>query len=270
MLTNAEKCKLYYERHKAERQAHQRAYYRANTEAVKRYEHQRYWADPGKAREDRRNYRWRNIDRIREHDRRRAKTDKHRRNSNRYYWTNRAAVRLRMTGRRQRQIAAAKTMFGNRCAFCGYDEHPEILQFDHVIPLKRCKRRFVDTAIGVLGNPGNRQLLCPRCHAIKTALWSRIYPPTRNALNLRNRREKLLWSLGARCRDCRYDECRLALQFDHIVPINRPNKRTRATTISEVAWNPEQFQILCANCHALKTLMETKRRAAQRAARGVA
>lgn len=64
---------------------------------------------------------------------------------------------------------------GNCCAVCGYDEHPEILQFDHLDEAKK-KQNFPclfgrrDRAIPLM-EVGNLALLCPNCHALKT-LWS--------------------------------------------------------------------------------------------------
>lgn len=63
--------------------------------------------------------------------------------------------------------------WGNRCQKCGYTEHPEILQFDHKIPLYRGTngiKKVVGTKMlkEVREHPERFEMLCPNCHRIKT------------------------------------------------------------------------------------------------------
>ena len=64
--------------------------------------------------------------------------------------------------------------------------------------------------------------------------------------------------LGPGCVRCGNDDVRL-LELDHIVPIKRPS---RGVSSGDEAWRKvatgaapaADFQLLCANCHVLKTI----------------
>lgn len=70
-------------------------------------------------------------------------------------------------------IADAKLARG--CAHCGYREHPDALQFDHVEPLRvrtrsRPRRDRIESHASLrraLADP-NIQVLCGNCHNIKS------------------------------------------------------------------------------------------------------
>lgn len=76
-------------------------------------------------------------------------------------------------------------------------------------------------------------------------------------------REIVLEMFGSKCVRCGYDENTRALQLDHIVPVLR-KYGTRFTVDGNMTWRElatgkittENIQILCANCHAIKTYEE--------------
>jgi 5-methylcytosine-specific restriction endonuclease McrA len=85
------------------------------------------------------------------------------------------------------------------------------------------------------------------------------------------RREKdreIIYSLlGDKCCKCGFDNP-LALQIDHIVPILRQVAynsgdagNTLRRNIASGRLDYKDFQMLCANCHAIKTQTERKKRA---------
>ena len=72
---------------------------------------------------------------------------------------------------RRRKLLIVK--WGNRCQKCGYSDHPEILQFDHIRPLYRgtngLKKVVSDHMLKeVMTSPKLFELLCPNCHILKT------------------------------------------------------------------------------------------------------
>jgi len=80
---------------------------------------------------------------------------------------------------------------------------------------------------------------------------------TKQALANRARKKLAIEHLGGKCAHCGNDDYRV-LEFDHIVPLAETGeKRERGNQIAgiilaEPAPHP-RFQLLCANCHKIKT-----------------
>ena len=74
----------------------------------------------------------------------------------------------------------------------------------------------------------------------------------------RRKRIRAIDKMGGQCRACGFDDWR-ALQFDHIEAIQRGKNRkwdNAKRTVNEVLAMPfpdEKYQLLCANCHMIKT-----------------
>lgn len=76
----------------------------------------------------------------------------------------------------------------------------------------------------------------------------------------RARRLQAIEALGGKCLVCGFDDER-ALQFDHIIPVRRREAGTRnhggclqSFEFKAIIEGEEhQIQLLCANCHAIKT-----------------
>lgn len=64
------------------------------------------------------------------------------------------------------------------------------------------------------------------------------------------RRVRALMLLGGKCETCGINDMRV-LQFDHINGNGRVERQT-VPQIKQVFQRPLDFQILCANCHAIK------------------
>ena len=72
--------------------------------------------------------------------------------------------------------AVNKTKLERGCEKCGYDEHPQALQFDHKVPVRNGKAKdrgrgnvvkcMADLRRVLLGP--NIQIICANCHCIKT------------------------------------------------------------------------------------------------------
>jgi 5-methylcytosine-specific restriction endonuclease McrA len=117
---------------------------------------------------------------------------KHREHGKRRYAKNRASERLKAKNRhelrtpeekreiskklKQNRIDRRRRLvveWGSRCQRCGYSEHPEILEFDHKVPLYRgtngIKKRVSDAMLPeVRKHPELFELICPNCHRLKT------------------------------------------------------------------------------------------------------
>lgn len=84
----------------------------------------------------------------------------------------RAWARQRRFLRKQKVVA----LLGGQCARCGYKDHIEALQVDHILPTCRTRaerfkttghveyKKILDGVVSI----GDVQLLCANCHAIKT------------------------------------------------------------------------------------------------------
>lgn len=72
--------------------------------------------------------------------------------------------------------------------------------------------------------------------------------------------------LGGCCKQCGYSKHIAALQIDHIEPILRDKKSVQSGYGCQQLYNRlyrglesiENLQLLCANCHAIKTYTEDK------------
>ena len=79
----------------------------------------------------------------------------------------------------------------------------------------------------------------------------------KNTLRGRVLRAQAIERLGGRCVHCGLRDERV-LQFDHIVPLARTGERRERVSriVKEVLTDPRaglRYQLLCANCHCIKT-----------------
>lgn len=235
----------------------QRKYYRKNKTRVRAYVKEYTLRNPDKIRQRSRVYRERNQDRIRAYDRMRSGNPSPARRKAWKRWQ--SLNRERINGYQKAVRFKALTLLGRACAQCGWDEDMELIEIDHKIALfQRGLKRPVSGTTSVseaLRNPEGFQLLCPNCHAIKTSLEKRSKNPGETVEKKKYRRARnwLIKMFGSECRMCRFDEDPLAFEFDHINPILGIN---RSSAVHHVRKNPSIFQMLCANCHAMKTKLD--------------
>ncbi len=89
----------------------------------------------------------------------------------------------------------------------------------------------------------------------KRILYRRMYEKNRN---------KTLDLLGGSCRNCGISDYEI-LQIDHIEPISKDNKNRICNEklfkgIVSGRLSIENLQILCANCHMKKTVIENRKK----------
>lgn len=152
--------------------------------------------------------------------------------------------------RRFRRLEAI-LRFGGRCVRCAYSRHPEILQFHH----RNGYGRNEMTLWPALKSPSKFELLCPDCHLIETLSRSAKKKLTLDDIRRHDKRDEMLKVFGGKCFECGSNDKRL-LNFDHINPRFKTGHRKNTRNEMEAKRHPERFQLLCANCHWLKTLKE--------------
>jgi len=253
--------KALYRKNRKPRIAKQRAYYRSHRKRILRNEKRKRAINPGPYRARAMKYRADNLSEVRKYDRircrKRAKTRAWKENHKR--WRNRNPDRVRAYTRKP--LLKARLLLGSRCITCGHGDQ-DVLEIDHTIAFMTLgiKRPTSSSAArDALKNPEQFQLLCANCHAIKSALEKRARQPhpTSAKLSYQKRRDALIKMFGSRCKHCGYDRNPLAFEFDHIKPIL--GKHRLPATIA-VFKTPHRFQMLCANCHTKKTLMDMAKR----------
>lgn len=65
-------------------------------------------------------------------------------------------------------------------------------------------------------------------------------------------RDETLSLLGGRCAECGFAD-RRALEIDHIEPKSRTGQKQWHQEMRMVRSRPDLYQILCANCHTIKS-----------------
>lgn len=168
----------------------------------------------------------------------------------------------------------------NGCAACGYNEHHFALQLDHILPIGTRKRKpvYSSKAFERLKSDPNIQILCHTCHSIKTrksgdyksrtnkeSKFHQMSPSQQASFRTSTRKRQAIQTyqdgvkLARGCKICGYNAHYAGLHFDHISPVRRKKSEDRGgprmTTMTkayEMA-NDSNIQILCCNCHSIKT-----------------
>jgi hypothetical protein len=99
---------------------------------------------------------------------------------------------------------------------------------------------------------------------LKQREWQRNWQNSQRAI----RKAKAIAMLGGKCNRCGYNENIAALQIDHIEPLRRKYEEKRkdalttgsnlARMIANGSIELSTVQLLCANCHCIKTHEEDR------------
>ena len=141
--------------------------------------------------------------------------------------------------------------FGAKCLLCGYDKFPEILQLHHI----NGSGRNECTLWAASKNPKLFELLCPNCHRLKSLFSFRKLLPSRLDVLRHLNRIKAISRLNGKCVSCSTRNHQI-LDFDHIIPRFSSGYRKTTRNEQEMKRHPERFQLLCANCHWIKTFKQ--------------
>lgn len=99
---------------------------------------------------------------------------------------------------------------------------------------------------------------CKKCNQGRVNEWRRKNRETTNKQNreyILNKRLKAIGVLGGRCAGCGNEDLRV-LQIDHVGGggnQDRKINRSRVTILNRVISGEVGYQLLCANCHCIKT-----------------
>lgn len=261
-----------YRKNRKSRLKKQTAYTRAHKKQIIAYSKTRYWSNPKKWRKLSLKYRKKNIKKVRAWDRKRSKvryrTKEYKEWSKKWLDKNRDKVRARHSTYRNKAIE----LLGGKCARCGYKDNYSVIEIDHKISFLERGVNRPNTGGGfffeVFKKPSKFQALCANCHSIKTSLELRGKNTkiTADKIQYQRKRDLALSNFGCKCLRCGYKENKSALEFDHKKAFCRPKK---AQALGDALKRPHLIQLLCSNCHRLKTLEDfaelRRRRKEQRA-----
>lgn len=194
------------------------------------------------------------------------------------------AERSRLNNRNRAILFYRESLSTEECVTCGED-NPNVLEYDHVYGIKK-------KGVYVLVNSGYSnvviqkemdkcEIVCRNCHMIRTRSGADSESPFLKSLYLyvneihengisefltkTNARIKKAFSLyvrmNAECIDCRVEDFRV-LEFDHvfgtkILCVNELCNDKRYT-LSEVVDEIEKCEVVCRNCHKLRTVGRRK------------
>lgn len=155
------------------------------------------------------------------------------------------------------RLSEAKRRLGGACCHCTVSD-PRLLQFDHIDPTTK---RYNVTQMHHIDDEtfwaevAKCRLLCANCHQLVTHHGTTKNDVSAQALHHRARIHTAKERLGGVCAHCNIADFRL-LQFDHLDPAKKVYNIAHMTSVHVDATFFEEIakcQLLCANCHHLKT-----------------
>jgi len=180
--------------------------------------------------------------------------------------------------RHKGRISALKMEAG--CIDCGYKENPVALDFDHVIGKKTIN-------VGAMGTFSLKrvreeiakcEIRCLRCHRIATkkrmlngehAWATKPKNDRRNTLSRENRNKKKKFIADLKiergCADCGYKSAPEAMDFDHVHGVKKMHVSSVQGSIESILAEIEKCEVVCANCHRIRTYNRHQARKAEKA-----
>jgi hypothetical protein len=179
-----------------------------------------------------------------------------------YREQNLSEMRSKDRGRMARQQEWLNGMKSDPCVDCGRTFHPSVMDFDHVAGYKF---RGIGEILGyseeiILQEIDKCELVCANCHRVRT----KSRRVNRSVNKARQRFYERIDALKVKpCLDC--SECfpPESMDFDHvqegkIATIAQMRGNSWGTVLLEIA----KCELVCANCHRLRTWLRRKAAAA--------
>jgi hypothetical protein len=245
-MTSTERQVRYREVHKDELREKRLARYWSNRDAYLRK--QREWQRKNRAyfkKWDEKNHEQRLETARAAYHRNHEESKKKARDKNRKYQPNRLHQQ-----RTAKRIAVAA--LGGRCVDCGFNGHPSAFHFDHRDPstkLHNVSQIFSHRKEILNSEISKCDLRCGNCHFVKTS--------KKGNSDWRSRiKARFIEKLGGRCFDCNSPWPIAVFQFDHRDPstkIECVSVLLRNGRIQEIESEIEKCDLVCANCHAVRT-----------------
>ena len=161
-----------------------------------------------------------------------------------------------------------KKEMGGKCVHCN-ETNLLVLEFDHLYD-KKYNISNIHSKLKIEEEAKKCQLLCVHCHNLKSFKDSRALLKTENISSntkLRRMNNKLVVNIKLNIGCCQNVECNriitdtnhMGFHFDHLDPSKKLNGISyliNGTCSSEITilTEIEKCQLLCANCHRLRTL----------------
>lgn len=207
-----------------------------------------------------------------------AKRDQ-RPNNVRYYAANRAQEIERVRTRQKATVEFLQSLKRVPCSDCGRRFQPWQMEFDHRDPTTKLfnigsGRAMLKSRSVLLAEVAKSDVVCVNCHRVRTRARHRRWLATRTpSTSPFVQRHRNRWRRNAEildqlrsvpCVDCgdRFPQC--SMDFDHrpgttkVSAVSRLINRSEEVVLAEAA----KCDIVCANCHRLRTNMRRSRPAA--------
>lgn len=201
----------------------------------------------------------------------------------RYYAANRAREIERVTRRQADTVEFLRQLRNRPCADCGGRFLPLQMDFDHRDPSTKqfwLSKATLKSRDELLAEAAKCDIVCANCHRLRTRRQHRARLAARGPSQAKSRRIAQMretWRYHADlldqlrsvpCMDCggRFAQC--AMEFDHRDPSTKVAAVTRM--ISNSSWKQikaeiDKCDIVCTNCHRLRTFERRQRRLPERA-----
>lgn len=179
-----------------------------------------------------------------------------------------------------RRSLLAEIKLARGCADCGYKKHQSALDFDHVKGDKVLNVGLMGTysIARIMEEVAKCEVVCFNCHRVREQArllrgertWQTPQATHERAARGRERRDRgrsylTKLKLQHGCKDCGYRLHSAALDFDHVRGVKKFTlSRRLAATIPTLAAEVAKCEVVCANCHRIRTVTR-KRAIAKRA-----
>lgn len=186
-----------------------------------------------------------------------------------YYWRNREMEISRVRIRQAATLEMLRELRQVPCADCRVSFEPHQMDFDHRDPATKSfdlmtGRAMLMSTRRLMAEVEKCDIVCANCHRVRTQAAeirrprkARQTPSTERKLAVWRSQASLLTALrDVPCFDCarRFPSC--AMDFDHRDAAMKTSSVTRMVgraSTSEILAEAEKCDIVCANCHRLRT-----------------
>ncbi len=195
-----------------------------------------------------------------------------------YYRRNREREHARVRVRQIGQLELLRDLRRVPCRDCGLRFEPHQMDFDHRDPATKSfnvttGRAMLMATAKLLAEVDKCDIVCANCHRIRTqALW--VGRPRKGTYTAPSQmRKAALWRDQAKllaelrnvpCADCGGRFPKAAMDFDHRDPATKKYTVSRMllrTTTEEILREAAKCDVVCANCHRMRTYLQRERAA---------
>lgn len=201
----------------------------------------------------------------------------------RYYAANRESEIERVTRRQAATTAFLRELREVPCTDCGGRFAGHQMDFDHRNPTEKSfdmcsSRAALKSRAQLLAEAAKCDVVCANCHRLRSRLRHRQWLASRTPSELpRTQAHRVRWRYHAEvldqlrsapCADCggRFAQC--SMDFDHRDPstkVMRVTLMVGRAGIGRILAEVAKCDIVCANCHRLRTFEQRTKQAAERA-----